>query len=95
MHSPVGMPGRALYSPLIQRLEQGQQQKPRRCFNCLVPCPKQDTLYCIAHALIQAVRGNWQEGLFFCGSNAGQVKKQVSVKELMDELVTEWRNATP
>ncbi|WP_395150471.1 NAD(P)H-dependent flavin oxidoreductase [uncultured Allofournierella sp.] len=95
VHSPVGMPGRALYSPLIQRLEQGQQQKPRRCFNCLVPCPKQDTLYCIAHALIQAVRGNWQEGLFFCGSNAGQVKKQVSVKELMDELVTEWRNATP
>ena len=94
VHSPVGMPGRALNSPLIQRLAAGETFPPKRCVNCLVPCKKADTIYCIASALIEAVRGNWQEGLFFCGANVGRMTKLVHVRELMDELAAEWRKQT-
>ena len=47
--------------------------------------------YCITHALIEAVKGNLEEGLFFCGANVGRLDRMYTVRELMDELVTEWR----
>lgn len=31
-------------------------------------------------------------GLFFCGANVGRIDRITTVRELMDELVTEWRN---
>ena len=37
-------------------------------------------------------KGNVEEGLFFCGANVGQLDRMRSVRELMDELVTEWRH---
>ena len=48
--------------------------------------------YCITHALIEAVKGNVEEGLFFCGANVGRLDKMRSVRALMDELMNEWRN---
>ena len=42
-------------------------------------------------ALIEAVKGNVEEGLFFCGANVGRLDRMRTVQELMDELVTEWR----
>lgn len=92
--SPVGMPGRALASPLVQRLAAGEILTSKRCVNCLVPCKKLDSIYCIAHALIEAVRGNWEEGLFFCGSNVGRMNRMMSVRELMEEIAAEWRSKT-
>lgn len=94
VHSPVGMPGRALASPLVNRLTAGDILTPKRCINCLVPCKKLDSIYCIAQALIAAVRGNWQDGLFFCGSNVGRMNRMLHVQELMDEIATEWRKRT-
>ena len=92
VNSPVGMPGRALNSPLLQRLANGEQLLANHCNLCLKACPHGDkTPYCISRALIEAVNGNWQDGLFFCGSNVGRIDKITTVKELMDELVTEWR----
>ena len=89
--SPVGMPGRALRSPLIQRLAQNQRLAPQQCICCLTPCNPATTPYCITKALIEAVQGNWENGLFFCGENAGRVDKIVPVKQLMDELLADWR----
>lgn len=90
--SPVGMPGRALNSPLIQRLNKGEKFRPERCNLCLKACPHGDlTPYCISRALIEAVKGNWEDGLFFCGANVGRVDRIVTVKELMNEIMEEWR----
>ncbi len=91
VHSPVGMPGRALRTPLIEQLEAGQRFPARRCVNCLVPCPKGETSYCIARALIQAVRGNYEEGLFFCGSNVWKLDRMRHVSDLIREIMAEWR----
>lgn len=84
--SPVGMPGRALNTPLVQKINSGEKLGVKQCTNCLIPCEKQNTIYCISKALIEAAKGNVEEGLFFCGSNAYKIDKQVSVKELMSEL---------
>lgn len=92
--SPVGMPGRALNSPLIQRLARGEQLEPDRCNLCLKACPHGKlTPYCISRALIEAVKGNWENGLFFCGENVSRINKISTVKSLMDEIVREWKAA--
>ena len=54
-------------------------------------CDPAKVPYCITHALIEAVKGNVEEGLFFCGANVGRLDRMRTVQELMDELVTEWR----
>ena len=93
VQSPVGMPGRALRSPLIRRVEAGAQPKPERCIKCLVPCDYKTTPYCISRALIDARNGDWENGLFFCGTNAGEVSRLSTVREQMDQIMDEWRNA--
>ena len=91
--SPVGMPGRALRSPLVCRVEKDTQIKPSRCAGCLVPCKKLGSPYCISQALIAAWHGDWENGLFFCGANVGQVDAMSTVGEQMDQIMTEWRAA--
>lgn len=90
--SPVGMPGRAILSPLIKKLEAGGKFPPQKCNLCLSACPHGDkTPYCISRALIEAVKGNREDGLFFCGANVGRIHQITTVRELMDEIVSEWR----
>lgn len=91
--SPVGMPGRALYSPLVRRVEAGTQPHPRRCIGCLTPCKMLDSPYCISEALIAAWHGDWENGLFFCGANVGQVNARSTVHEQITQIMTEWRQA--
>ena len=93
VQSPVGMPGRALRSPLIQRVEAGTQPRPDRCENCLVPCDFKTTPYCISKALIAARNGDWENGLFFCGAGAGEINTMSTVRERMEQIVREWRSA--
>lgn len=93
VQSPVGMPGRALKSPLIQRVESGTQPKITHCDRCLAACDCRTAPYCISKALIAAVEGDWENGLFFCGANAGEVNTLSTVKEQMDQIMNEWRAA--
>ena len=87
VQSPVGMPGRALRTPLIERLEKEKRITPKRGALCLHACDVKTTPYCITNALIEAVKGNYEEGLFFCGSNAWKLDRIVSVQELIQELM--------
>lgn len=48
--------------------------------------------YCISVALINAVKGNVDEGLIFAGSNVHRIKKIVPVKELVKELMDELKS---
>lgn len=93
VQSPVGMPGRALRSPLIRRVEAGTQERPRKCIGCLVPCDPGRTPYCISRALMDAVHGDWENGLFFCGANAGGQNAITTVSAEIDLIMNEWRNA--
>ncbi len=91
--SPVGMPGRALRTPLIQRVEAGTQPKINTCARCIVTCDPAKSPYCISKALVAAVNGDWENGLYFCGANAGEKSRISTVKEELDQIMDEWRNA--
>lgn len=83
--SPVGMPGRAIRNKFIENLD--KHKGNFKCiYNCLRPCNPQTAPYCISTALINAVEGNLDEGLIFCGSNVDKIDKIVSVKDLIKEL---------
>lgn len=86
--SPVGMPGRAMINSFTTQSEQGRIPV-MKCYDCLLPCDPKTTPYCISKALIEAVKGNLEQGLIFTGSNAYKIKEIVSVKSLMQQLVKE------
>jgi nitronate monooxygenase len=92
--SPVGLPGRALRNPFIDRVMAGDSLPKTRCVNCLVRCKYRDhrETYCILHALNRAASGDVENGLIFAGSNAGRSDRLRSVADLMQELVGD---ATP
>ena len=86
IHSPVGMPGRAINNQFIQK-EETQKSKIEKCYGCIKTCNVKDAPYCITKALINSVKGNIEKGLIFCGSNVYRIKEIVSVHNLMQELV--------
>ena len=59
--SPVGMPGRALYNKFIKKVE-NEKSKVTKCYGCIKTCDVATTPYCITKALINAVKGNLDEG---------------------------------
>ena len=90
--SPVGMPGRAIKNAFVKTTAI-EREKITHCYNCLTPCNPANTPYCISKALINAVKGNLDDALIFCGENASRITKITTVKELMDELVSEIKKA--
>ncbi|MGL5348501.1 MAG: NAD(P)H-dependent flavin oxidoreductase [Peptostreptococcaceae bacterium] len=85
--SPVGLPGRAIKNAFIENVE-NNRPAITKCYNCLVPCNPKNTPYCISEALINAVKGDIDNGLLFCGSDAYKIDKISSVKEVIEELTS-------
>lgn len=90
--SPVGMPGRAIRGRFVEAIEQGK--KNFHCiFHCIHTCNPEKSPYCIASALLNAMRGNLEKGFAFAGANASRISGIISVKELMDSLKLEFEEA--
>jgi nitronate monooxygenase len=87
--SPVGMPGRAIRTKFTDRVMSGNREPFRCSYKCLRTCDPRTVPYCIAKALGNAADGDLDNAVVFAGSNVSRVKRIVSVKELMDELVLE------
>jgi NAD(P)H-dependent flavin oxidoreductase YrpB (nitropropane dioxygenase family) len=83
--SPVGMPGRALKNAFVKRIQK-KALPVSRCFNCLEKCNPAKVPYCITKALINAVRGDIENGLIFVGANVGKITRMTNVHDLMAEL---------
>lgn len=86
--SPVGMPGRAVHNKFIESVE-NSRKAISKCYQCLEKCNPANVPYCITKALTDAVRGNVEEGLIFCGSNADRIHSITTVHQLMLELAGE------
>ena len=89
VQSPTGFPGRAVMNRFMQKVKRRGNISVQKCLECLTPCKPQDTPYCISQALIQAARGNVDNGLVFVGENAWKITEITTVKRLMDELVAD------
>ena len=70
--SGVGMPGRAIVNPFLEKItamkERGEKAKITHCYQCLEHCDPANIPYCITKALSNAAEGALNEALLFCGS---------------------------
>ena len=87
IHSPVGLPGRALKTPFVKRMLAKEDLKTKTCeYKCLKKC---DHFYCISERLMRASEGNLEEGLFFSGENVDKLNDILTVKQVFDQFVTQ------
>ena len=84
--SPVGMPGRAIMNKFMTRVMNGEQIPHSPCHGCLVKCSPKEIPYCITDGLINAVKGNVDEGLLFCGAKAWKADHLQTVPEVINDL---------
>ncbi len=84
--SPVGMPGRAIMNKFMKRVMSGEQISHSPCHGCLVKCSPKEIPYCITDGLINAVKGNVDDGLLFCGAKAWKADRLETVQEVISEL---------
>lgn len=87
IRSPVGLPGRALKTPFVEKLTQQVSLKTKECkYKCLKKC---DHFYCISERLMKACDGDVDEGLFFSGENVYKMKDILSVREVFDQFISQ------
>jgi len=85
--SPVGMPGRAIMNPFMEKVMSGKRIPPKKCLQCLHKCNPAEIPYCITEALVHAAKGETEDALLFCGAGAYKAQKLETVKEVIDSLV--------
>lgn len=83
--SPVGMPGRAIRNPFLEKVQK-EPEKIQKCFRCLEHCDPKTAPYCITMALVRAAMGDVDNALLFCGYNAWRCDKVETVDEVMRDL---------
>ena len=86
--SPAGLPGRALNTRFIRRVE-GQTICMNDCLRCMKPCDPSHTPYCISEALITSVSRDAQDGVVFVGANAWRIDSLLHVSQLLTQLKEE------
>lgn len=87
MHSPVGLPGRAIRNRFLNRLLGGESVYDGECKRgCLKSC---DHSFCIIDRLDMSREGETEEGLVFAGENVWKIKDVPTVRELIERLVAE------
>jgi len=87
IHSPVGLPGRAIKTPFVKQLIEDECKFDiEKCNKCLKKCSRR---YCISERLRAARDGNVEEGLFFSGENVYKINDILSVKEVFDQFVSQ------
>jgi NAD(P)H-dependent flavin oxidoreductase YrpB (nitropropane dioxygenase family) len=91
--SPVGLPGRAIFSSFIQKVKDGKKQPGKCPFKCITTCDISRSPYCIIIALINALKGNFENGFAFAGTNAFRATKISSVKEIFKSLLKEYKES--
>lgn len=85
--SPVGMPGRAINTPFVGKLNSGEDVSTKECkYKCLKKCSYR---YCISDRLIRACAGDVEEGLVFSGANTFKMKEILPVREIFNRFVQE------
>lgn len=90
IHSPVGLPGRAIHNPFTDALEGEGDVRPKKCDHCLKECRAN---FCIMDRLKKAQQGNIQEGLVFSGAKYTKAKKVLSVHQIFEDIRTEILSA--
>lgn len=82
IHSPVGLPGRAVRTPFSARVMEGPVT-PKVCDACLKACKHN---FCIIRSLIRAQQGDVETGLVFTGERLPTIKSILPVHDIFNRL---------
>ena len=85
IHSPVGLPGRAVRTPFTAKVLEGPVP-PTTCDACLKACKHN---FCIIRSLIRAQQGDVETGLVFTGERLPTIKSILSVHDIFAQLKAE------
>lgn len=85
IHSPVGLPGRAVRNPFAEKIMEGNDPVGK-CDACLKDCKRN---FCIIKALIRAQQGDVENGLVFTGEYIHKIEEILPVKEIFARLQRE------
>ena len=85
LHSPVGLPGRAVINSFFHQVQSGRIP-PKRCVNCLKTCNPATTHFCICEKLIHSVMGQVEDGLVFCSADIENFNQITTVREVIECL---------
>ena len=85
IHSPVGLPGRAVRTPFSAQVMEGPVP-PTQCDACLKACKHN---FCIIRALTRAQQGDVETGLVFTGEYMPRIDKIMTVHEIFEQLKAE------
>lgn len=85
--SPVGMPGRAIMNPFMQRVMAGEKMTPEKCLLCMKGCQPAQIPYCITQSLVHAAKGEVDEALMFCGADVWKSERIETVEAVMTSLI--------
>jgi NAD(P)H-dependent flavin oxidoreductase YrpB (nitropropane dioxygenase family) len=90
--SPVGMPGRALKTPFVEKLIHKTAPRPVGCDFCLKKCSLE---YCIIQALINSQRGDIDHGIVFSGEYVWKLKDRTikPAAKIIEEIQKEVAEA--
>lgn len=83
--SPVGLPGRAIKTPFVEKLLRGDEFRDKCPRICMKHCSR---FYCINERLIQAKNGDIENGLVFSGENAWKNKDILPARQIVEELAS-------
>lgn len=85
IHSPVGLPGRAVRNPFADKIMVGPVP-PKGCKACLKSCKHN---FCIIDSLIRAEQGDVENGLVFTGEYIHRIKEILPVRKIISRIKSE------
>lgn len=80
----VGLHGRAIKNRFVERVNNLEKIKIKKCISCLKDCNYQ---FCTLDSLIQAVKGNVEDGIVFAGARVHEIKEILPVQYIIDNLM--------
>jgi nitronate monooxygenase len=87
----VGLPGRAISNPFLDKITGPDKVKIKSCQDCLKNCSYS---FCTMDSLLNVVNGDVENGLVFAGARVHEIKEILSVQQIIDNLSAEYRAAT-
>lgn len=84
----VGLQGRAIKNKFTELISGTGKLKIEKCHDCLKNCSYR---FCTLDSLLKSVCGDIDNGLVFAGSRVAEIKKIMSVRDIIKTITAEYR----
>jgi len=83
--SSAGLPANAIKTPFVEKILNGNPDKPTTCTGCLKHCTY---TFCVNERLVRGHDGDTEGGLYFAGRDAWKINEILSVKEIFKRFLS-------